>query len=318
MSGTMDWTLNWYSLQPVIILLAAVFTAQRIKPAFHPSLLLNHFLQAIANKVNHPNRSVQQRRIAGIMALLCLLVFMLVLLKITEFIVIEAIAFEYLILVCLLQWQRLQTPQLDLGVLEKTDLIAQLRPRILRDAEQLSILGLYKASIENLCLRNAYQWFAVVFWYICGGIWAAAGYRVVQIAAQQWNCKNSRFNHFGQAAASTLQLIALPVHWLLALTLLVQQAASNKIAANYRLAYAQSQHWQPHASGLLLACFAHSLGLQLGGPRKYQGQMWRNNQLGTSTPPGQIDMRRAQQRLQRAQLIWLLTLLGGYLLYACY
>jgi len=296
---SMDWTL----LQPAIVLLVVTLIARfnPIPSQYHPSQLLGLCFTTIANKVNNPERSNKQQTIAGALSIVFMLTLLLAGFAILQFIVIEEFAFELLVLIAFLQWERLHLTEVDLADLEKNTFTEQLKFKTLRDLTSLSLLGLHKASIETLCLRNAYQWFAVIFWYLTGGIWAAIAYRLIQLMAQYWNCKQSNFERFGQAAAQLLNLLSTPSHYLLALTL----SLFNKPVMNLKLANQQAEQWHHPSSGFLLASFAHSLSIQLGGPRKYQGQIIRYAQLGNKQPANKIDVQRAQQRLNMAALLWL-------------
>ena len=308
----MNLAMDWTSMQSVFILLAAILIARLplCPPRFHPTQLLNLFFSAIADKVNNAQRSHQQQYIAGNLALITMLGFILIIAAIIQFIVIEPILFELVLLLCLLQWEKINLPEVNLGNLEKQTIISQIQPRTLRDLDQLSLLGLHKASIENLCLRNSYQWFAVIFWYISVGIWAAIIYRAIQLMAHNWNTKLPVNHQFGRPAASLLQLLASPAHLILACTLRCLQRATSPLSNLNQ----QAKQWHHFSTGFLLSSFAYSLAIQLGGPRKYQGSMQRFSQLGHTQPAQRDDIKRAQQKLTLALIIWLCFISAIYLL----
>jgi len=310
----MNLAMDWTSMQSVFILLTAIVIARLplCPPRFHPTQLLNLLFSAIADKVNNAQRSHQQQYIAGNLALITMLGFILIIAAVIQFIVIESILFELVLLLCLLQWEKINLPEVDLGNLEKQTIISQIQPRSLRDLDQLSLLGLHKASIENLCLRNSYQWFAVIFWYTSVGIWAAIIYRVIQLMAHNWNSKLTINRHFGRPAASLLNLSAAPVHIILGCTLRSLQRATSPLANLKK----QANQWHHFSSGFLLSSFAYSLAIQLGGPRKYQGSMHRFSQLGHTQPAQRDDINRAQQKLTLALCVWLCFISAIYLLIA--
>ncbi|GIC76029.1 hypothetical protein FMO003_18500 [Moritella sp. F3] len=310
----MNLAMDWTSMQSVFILLTAIIIARLplCSARYHPTQLINNLFSAIANKVNNAQRSDQQQVIAGSLATIIMLGFILAIAVVIEFIVIESILFELLLLLCLLQWEKISLPTVDLGTLEKQTIITQIQPRILRDLDQLSLLGLHKASIESLCLRNSYQWFAVIFWYSCLGIWPAIIYRVIQLMAHNWNCKLTGNHHFGRPAAAILQLLALPSHLILACTLRSLQRATSPLSNLTE----QAKKWHHFGSGFLLSSFAYSLAIQLGGPRKYQGAMQRFSQLGHNQPAQREDIQRAQQKLTLAMAVWLCFITAIYVLIA--
>jgi len=299
----MNLAMDWTSMQSVFILLTAVIIARLplCPPHFHPTQLLNLFFSAVAGKVNNAQRSHQQQYIAGNLALIIMLGFILIIAAVIQFIMIEPILFEFVLLLCLLQWEKINLPEVNLGNLEKQTIISQIQPRTLRDLDQLSLLGLHKASIENLCLRNSYQWFAVIFWYVSVGIWAAIIYRVIQLMAYNWNSKLTVNRHFGRPAASLQLLLTAPTHIILGCTLRSLQRATSPLANLNK----QAKKWHHFSSGFLLSSFAYSLAIQLGGPRKYQGSMHRFSQLGHAQPAQRDDINRAQQKLTLALLVWL-------------
>ena len=310
----MNLAMDWTSMQSVFILLTAIVIARLplCPPRFHPTQLLNTLFSAIADKVNNAQRSPQQQYIAGHLAMITMLGFILIIAAVIQFIVIEAILFELVLLLCLLQWEKISLPEIDLGNLEKQTIISQIQPRTLRDLDQLSLLGLHKASIENMCLRNSYQWFAVIFWYVCLGIWPAIIYRTIQLMAHNWNSKLPVNHQFGRPVASLLRLLASPAHLVLACTLRCLQRATSPISNLTK----QAKQWHHFSSGFLLSSFAYSLAIQLGGPRKYQGSMQRFSQLGHTQPAQRDDIKRAQQKLTLALIIWLCFITAIYLLIA--
>ncbi|QUM77648.1 cobalamin biosynthesis protein [Moritella sp. 24] len=310
----MNLAMDWTSMQSVFILLTAIIIARLplCPPRFHPTQLLNILFSAIAHKVNNAKRSHQQQYIAGNLAMITMLGLILIIAAVIQFIVIEPILFEFVLLLCLLQWEKIHLPDVDLGNLEKQTIITQIQSRTLRDLDQLSLLGLHKTSIENLCLRNSYQWFGVIFWYASMGIWAAIIYRIIQLMAHNWNSKLPTNHHFGRAPALILDWLSTPTHLLLGCTLRGLQRSTSSLST----LKTQANQWHHFSSGFLLASFAYSLAVQLGGPRKYQGVMNRFCQLGHTEKVQRDDIQRAQQKLTFALCVWLCFITAIYLLIA--
>ena len=306
--------MDWTSMQPVFILLAAIIIARLplCPPHFHPTQFLTLLFTAVARKVNNPNRSHQQQLIAGNLAMIIMLGFCLIVAAVIQFVVIESSIFEWMLLLCLLQWEQVKLPKVNLGNLEKQTITTQIQSRTLRDLEQLSLFGLHKASIESLCLRNSYQWFGVIFWYASIGIWAAIIYRLIQLMAHSWNSKLSTNHHFGRPAALVLQYLSAPVHLILGFTLRGLQRSTSSFAVLKK----QANQWHHFSSGFLLSSFAYSLAIQLGGPRKYQGVMHRFSQLGHTEKVQRCDIQRAQHKLTLALCVWLCFITAVYLLLA--
>ena len=110
----MNLAMDWTSMQSVFILLTAIVIARLplCPPRFHPTQLLNNLFSAIADKVNNAQRSPQQQYIAGHLAMITMLGFILIIAAVIQFIVIEAIIFELVLLLCLLQWEKSAYPKL--------------------------------------------------------------------------------------------------------------------------------------------------------------------------------------------------------------
>ena len=82
-----------------------------------------------------------------------------------------------LLLYCCLDWQNQRNQAFLLAQsIEKQQLsLARdlIKPLVLRQSQQLSEVGLCKATIESLTLRLAKQWVGVLFWFLVGGGLAA-------------------------------------------------------------------------------------------------------------------------------------------------
>lgn len=310
-------SMDWNELQSVFILLAAIII-ERVLPIpqnYHPLTLIGFLLNAIERKVNKPGRSKQQQRIAGAMAVIVIFVLLFILAVALQFILIEPIIFELCILTFLLRWDKIKTLILTVKELQKRAISDQLSDQILREITELSLIGLHKAAIENLGLRIAYQWFAVIFWYTATGIWGALSYRLLQLMAHHWNCKLPRYQAFGKLASRLFNLFTAPSNYLLSLTLCL----FSRPFSTFRASHKQSKQWHNYSAGLLLSVLANSLKIQLGGPRKYQGLMQRYPQLGTQTAPSATHIKQAQKRLIFAAVLWCInitafTLIGSQVL----
>lgn len=299
-------SMDWNALQSVFILLAAIII-ERLLPIpqnYHPLTLIGYLLNAIERKVNKPGRSEQQHRIAGAMAIIVIFVVLFILTAALQFILIEPVIFELCILTFLLRWDTIKTLIVTVNELQKRAISDQLSDQILRETTELSLMGLHKAAIENLTLRIAYQWFAVIFWYSVAGIWAAISYRLLQLMAHEWNCKLSRYQAFGKLASHLFNLLAAPSNYLLSLTLCL----FSRPFSTFKTSHKQGKQWHHYSPGLLLSVLANSLNIQLGGPRKYQGQMQRYPQLGTQSPPTAAHIQKAQKRLIFAAVLWCITI----------
>ncbi len=301
-------SMDWNEWQSVFVMLAAIIIERTvpIPRNYHPLTLIGFLLSAIERKVNIAGRSEQQHRIAGALAVIVVFVFLFILAGALQFILIEPIIFELCILIFLLRWDKIKTLNVTVSELQKRAISDQLADKILRETTDLSLMGSHKAAIENLSLRIAYQWFAVIFWYTATGIWGALSYRLLQLMAHHWNCKLFRYQAFGKLASRLFNLLSAPSNYLLSLTLCL----FSRPFRTFSISHKQAKQWHHYPVGLLLSVLANSLSIQLGGPRKYQGTIQRYPQLGTSTAPSAPHIRQAQKRLVFAAVLWCLIIVG--------
>lgn len=174
-----------------------------------------------------------------------------------------------------------------------------LAPLCLRHTDALSPLGVYKAVAETSTLRLAGD-FALLFWYLAGGIYSALLFGILRLAVQAWPVKLAPWRPFGQVASVSYRALAwLPLH-LLALTLLIYPGSKRALNA-----WPQGKLWAYPAAGRLLAVVAAGVACGLGGPRRYTQATEYYPKLGSSQLLTLESCRRLLLRLVVALLFWL-------------
>ena len=174
-----------------------------------------------------------------------------------------------------------------------------LAPLCLRHTEALSPLGVYKAVAETTTLRLAAD-FALLFWYLAGGIYSALAFGLLRLAVQAWPVKLAPWRLFGQLASASYRALAwLPVH-LLALTLLIYPGSKRALKA-----WPQGKLWAYPAAGRLLAVAGAGIDSGLGGPRRYTQTTEYYPKLGTRQLLTLESCRRLLVRLTVALVFWL-------------
>lgn len=174
-----------------------------------------------------------------------------------------------------------------------------------RDSEQLSEQQIRMACIESVLENGADAVIAPLFWFMLLGPFGAVFYRFSNTLDAMWGYKNQRYRDFGWAAARGDDLLNL--------------VPARLTAWGYALC-AQTlpalKAWQQQAdlldspnAGPVMTAGAAALGLQLGGPARYHGQLKHKPYFGGSRPAGNQDILRSYWLMYRC----LALLIGVYL-----
>jgi adenosylcobinamide-phosphate synthase len=266
--------------------------------------------QQIASKVNLAERSDGYKRLASLLGFS--LIFFPIVLIISQLYLVAFNPFviDLIIIFVLLSWHdKVQVYQKISLHLQHNNLpIAKLLldPLTLRDTKPLSLLGTNKAVIESLALNLANGWFAVIFWYLCTGIYGALFYQLMHICSRQWNHKLAQYQMLGQIPGLITQLLQFPVHILVSFTFSLYDKPIENLVSKFK----QSVDWHHFSSGLLLSSFALSLKTQLGGVRLYDTEKVTYANLGTNTAPTIDRVTLALQRVSLSAWFWLICITG--------
>ncbi len=144
-----------------------------------------------------------------------------------------------------------------------------------RDPEALDEAGVARAAVESLAESSSDGIVAPLFWLILGGLPGIALYKAVNTADSMIGHRTARYLAFGWASARLDDLLNLVPARLTAL--FVVAAAALVRCARPGLAWSTARrdaakHDSPNA-GWPEAAFAGALGLRLGGPRSYGGEV---------------------------------------------
>ena len=152
---------------------------------------------------------------------------------------------------------------------------AAVRQIVGRDPHVLDSSGVAKAAIESLAESTSDGIVAPLFWLLIGGLPGIVLYKAANTADSMIGHKTERYLEFGWASARFDDLI----NWIPArLTALLIAGASFLVRrtdpeAAWSTALRDAKmHASPNA-GWPEAAFAGALGITLGGPRAYDGEM---------------------------------------------
>ncbi len=309
----------WSALQqtpvfePGVLLLLTLLLARyaALPLQYQPWPLLRVLAERVAGKVNKASDSKAQQRLAGILALLLLVVPLLTLAWTFRHLSEWPAGFDALLLYLCLDHRHFSSQVATMaGSLQRQQLQLakdQLQPLLRRDCGQLSATGLAKAGVEVLAQRQLRHFAAVLFWFIVAGAIAALAWRLLVELQQAWSGKISQQRVFGSAVGRLGQLMLWPVYWMQGalIALLFRFMPSVRYFRRSQLA------GLPRAERWYLSAWSAGLQRNLAGPVMYQGAKIRRERIGPEQAPELSDLLLAQvmeQQIQRAQ--WLLCCSG--------
>ena len=177
-----------------------------------------------------------------------------------------------------------------------------------RDTSALDEPGIAKACVESTLENGNDAIFGVLFWFMLLGGTGAVLFRLSNTLDAMWGYKNERFRYFGWAAARIDDALNYAPARLTAFSYALFGQTRRALDCWRR----QAPSWESPNAGPVMSSGAGSLGLALGGPAIYHGQLEERPQLGEGLAPGQRDISRALTLVRRAIVLWLTVyFLGG-------
>ncbi len=180
-----------------------------------------------------------------------------------------------------------------------------------RDTAALDATDIAKGAVESVLENGNDAVFGALFWFVIGGAPAVVAYRLGNTLDALWGYRNARYLDFGWAAARIDDgLNYLPAR-LTALTYAVLGDAPRALSC-WRV---QGLTWKSPNAGPVMAAGAGSLGVRLGGPAVYGGELQMRPPLGAGASPQPDDIDRALGLVSRGVALWLVVIAtGDYLL----
>ncbi len=245
----------------------------------HPVTWFGWLISALEKRLNTSGRSPRQLRLAGIVALVLLLLLVcagaIILQQIFRAIPFGWIGEILLATTFLAQKELARAVNAVAQALQKSLPAAReaVSHIVGRDPQRLDHAGVSRAAIETLAESTSDGIVAPWFWLVLLGLPGIALYQAINTADSMIGHMDDRYRHYGWAAAKLDDL----ANWLPSrLTLLLITVAcffvphaSPSGAWNIALRDAR-KHASPN-SGWPEAAFAGALGFALGGPRSYNG-----------------------------------------------
>lgn len=219
---------------------------------------------------------------------------------------------EILALYCALGMRSLGEHVLPVAQALRNNDLAAARQRVgylvSRQTDELDATAVARAGTESVLENGSDAVFAAIFWFAVAGAPGVVLYRLSNTLDAMWGYRNERFERFGWAAARIDDVLNYIPARLVALTYAV--LGNTRVAL--RCWRYQAPKWDSPNAGPVMAAGAGALGVQLGGPAIYHGELHERAALGEGVPADADAIERGWNLVQRGVWLWLLVLcLGG-------
>jgi adenosylcobinamide-phosphate synthase len=247
----------------------------------HPVQWMGALLDWIEPRANRPEDAPGRQRVSGASLLVILLVVsVLPALLIADILhqfaygwVVEGLlAAPFLAQKSLDEAVRAVAVAFDTSLFEARAAVSQI---VGRDTDTLDESGVSRGAIESLAESTSDGVVAPLFWLVLLGLPGIVLYKAVNTADSMLGHRNTRFEHFGWASAKLDDVL----NWIPArlTALLVAGAAlaipgADAVQAMSSALRDAPKHASPNA-GWPEAAMAGALGISLGGPRAYRGEV---------------------------------------------
>jgi len=169
-----------------------------------------------------------------------------------------------------------------------------------RDTRESGEGELAKAGVESLLENGNDAVFGTLFWFLVAGGPGALLFRLANTLDAMWGYRNARFLHFGWSAAR----IDDGLNWLPARLTAFSYAWLGQRRQALDCWKAQAPAWSSPNAGPVMAAGAGALGLALGGPAIYDGEVEERPPLGRGLPPQGPDIVRAWRLVAMSTALW--------------
>lgn len=190
------------------------------------------------------------------------------------------------------------------GALAVADLPAAraLTARIVsRDTADADAEALARAACESALENGNDAVFGALFWFLVGGAPAVIVFRLANTLDAMWGYRTPRLVYFGWAAARLDDALNLVPARLTALSYALLGATAQAL----RCWRTQAPAWSSPNAGPVMAAGAGAVGVRLGGPARYHGEIEQRPPLGAGSAPQAAHVMACLRLVERTLWLWL-------------
>jgi adenosylcobinamide-phosphate synthase len=184
-----------------------------------------------------------------------------------------------------------------------------------RDVEKLSEEGVARAAVETVAENLVDGVISPLFFAVIGGAPLAMAYKMVNTLDSMIGYKNEKYRYFGKTAAKIDDAANfIPARLSIPVISLAVQILTGKGWRAFKTSIKEgSKHTSPNA-GYPEAAFAGGLGIRLGGPSYYEGQLVPKPYMGERLEKANMEhIRKACDIMMLSSLLWLTGLWGFWI-----
>jgi adenosylcobinamide-phosphate synthase len=183
-----------------------------------------------------------------------------------------------------------------------------------RDCDQLNATEIATAGVESVLENGNDAIFGAIFWFMLLGGSGALLFRLANTLDAMWGYRTPRFLYFGWAAARLDDLLNLIPARLTAFT----YALCGHTGSAFKCWWTQAHTWYSPNAGPVMAAGAGALGVKLGGPAMYHGQIKTRPALGLGASANHRHISASLQLVQHSMLLWCVVILLWSILWRMY
>lgn len=273
---------------------------------FHPLVFFGQLAMTIEATLNLSDKPFLIQRTFGIIAFIFMVFpFAIVVYLLSKVAIANTIINPVILYFCIASKSLKQHANNVFHALEKNNLpLARSKVAMIvsRQTEKMSSPEVRKASIESVLENGADAIFAPLFWFIIMGPTGAIIYRLSNTLDAMWGYKNSRYLHFGWAAARFDDVL----NWVPARLTAFSYALIGETKKALSCWKNQASLLDSPNAGPVMTAGAGALDIQLGGPAWYDGMLKQKIVFGTTTPTVNIDIIRSHALISSTLILWIL------------